>query len=609
MKFYVLGPLDVVASTGPVAIRAKRLRSLLAILLLHADQVVPLGRIIDGMWHTKPPHSAVENIRTYIYQLRSVFHRAGSPGRLESHPGGYRLLVDPEELDLLRFTRLADDGRRAVQLRDHASAAILLGEAIALWRGNPLPELDLGPAIRAKTVAIEEQRWQAQLDWINARLALGEHAELMATLRELLGERPLDENLWCCLVTALYSLGRTGEALDAISQARHTFVTELGIEPGPQLRTLQTAVLRGSEVPGAPGAGAAVPERCPPRQLPARPVGFVGRAKELRQFRRLATRPEPAAGGRVPVVLATGPPGVGKSALAVAAATAVGPALPDGQLCVDLRGSSRHPLSPAEAMASLLGGFGLPPEVIPQGLDRRRALYRSLLAERRMLVLLDNAVDAGQVQPLLPGPGGSLVLVTSRRWLAGIEADLHLEIGPLTGDEALRMLGHLIGPHRVAAEPDPAREIVAACERLPAAIRIAGSRLAARPGHPLRILAERLRARDRLLDELSVAGLAIRELLEVSYERLDPAARRCFGALGQLPADQITAAAVGRLLQVSGPVADRQLERLVHEGLLRPGSTHQGTPHYHMPAVLHTYAQERHAAPAGPEPALAQAAA
>lgn len=262
VKFYVLGPLEVVARGGPVAIPAKRVRSLLAILLLHASQVVSIERIVDGMWPDEPPHSAVENVRTYICQLRSLLRQAYQEERLESYAGGYRLMAAPEDLDLIRFNRLSDWGRSTLREGDYARAVVLLGEAMSLWRGSPLPELDLGSIMRAKTVALEEQRWQVQVGWLTARLALGEHAELTATLRELIGERPLDETLWCYLVTSLYAQGRTGEALSALAEARATFVNELGIEPGPRLRRTQDAVLRGDVLPGVPASAWTAPG-CP----------------------------------------------------------------------------------------------------------------------------------------------------------------------------------------------------------------------------------------------------------------------------------------------------------------------------------------------------------
>lgn len=246
--FNVLGPLEVVAAESqPISIRAKRLRALLGILLLHTGRILPIERIIDGIWAERPPRSAVENVRTYVHQLRSLLRRTGEHGQLESHPGGYRLCVDPGDLDLLCFTRLSDRGRRALQDQQLAEASTLLGAALALWRGSPLSELELGHTMQAKITALEERRWQTQSDWISVRLALGDHAELVVILRELVGEQPLDEDYWCYLAAALYHSGRCGEALSTISDARETIVDELGVEPGPHLKRVQAAVLRGDE--------------------------------------------------------------------------------------------------------------------------------------------------------------------------------------------------------------------------------------------------------------------------------------------------------------------------------------------------------------------------
>nr|WP_083466078.1 BTAD domain-containing putative transcriptional regulator [Kibdelosporangium sp. MJ126-NF4]CEL13030.1 putative regulatory protein [Kibdelosporangium sp. MJ126-NF4]CTQ98716.1 putative regulatory protein [Kibdelosporangium sp. MJ126-NF4] len=589
MRFYVLGQLEIVASRGPVAIRAKRLRALLAILLLNTAQVVPIDRIIEGIWPDQPPRSALENVRTYVSQLRHLLCAADDRERLQSHPGGYRLLVDPEELDLLRFTTLVADGRQALQSGDHSGAAVLLGEAIDLWRGAPLPELELGPTIRAKTVALEEQRWQVQVDWITARLTLGEHAELVAVLRELIGERSLDERLWCCLVTALYAMGRTGEALSAFAEARQVFITELGIEPGPELRRVQAAVLGGEEIHGGPRLSGAPSVSGTPHQLPAGGTGFVGRTEEHERVRELVENHQHQA------ILFSGPPGVGKTASAIATSTAVGSTFADGQLFLDLRGSSGESVNPADAVGLLLGGLGVTPDAVPDNPERRITLYRTLLAERRMLVLLDDAADTAQVLPLLPGPGHSLVVVTSRRWLAGVESAAHLHLEPLSHTEALTMLAGVIGQRRVDDERAAAEQIVEACGRLPAAIRIAAARLAARPRHSLQVLAERLAVPALVLDELIVDGLSVRRLFEVSYQGLAPRTRACFRMLSQFDAEHITADGLGELLRLPVHEADRELERLLHEGLLSPGSTDDGVPNYHMPVVLHTFAQERYA--------------
>jgi DNA-binding SARP family transcriptional activator/DNA polymerase III delta prime subunit len=594
MRFYVLGPLEVATNTGALQIRARRLRALLAILLLNAGDVVSIDRIVDGIWPEQPPRSVLENIRTYVWQLRSLLYRAWDRGRLESHPGGYRLLTDAEELDMLRFTALAGDGKRALQARDYSSAAVLLGEAIELWRGAPVAELDLGPAIRAKTVALEEQRWAVQSDWINARMALGEHKELVATLRELIGERPLDEDLWRCLGAALYALGRTGEALATFAEARQTIVSELGIEPGPELRRMQAAVLKGEELVSAQRFSPipSLQSSRPHHQLPVPGSGFVGRRDERLRVHDLVEQSNAGPKG-LKVVLVSGPPGVGKTATAVVAANDVREAYPDGQLYLDLRGSTGKPLDLASAVTSLLGDVGVTIDSMSGSADHCLSLYRMLLGSRRMLVLLDDADSAEQILPLFPGTGRSLVIVTSRRWLAGMEADEHLRLEPLACNEALGMLAGIVGPQRVAEEPAAALTIVRACGGLPAAIHIAGARLAARPKHPLSVIAERLRAPDNLMDELTLNGRSMRALLDASYRGLDEEMQQSFRALSMMDRDHITAAGLGDLIRLAVDAADRRLEGLVHEALLSPGTMHEGVPIYWMPTVLHAYARER----------------
>lgn len=593
MKYHVLGPLELLTSAGPLHIRGKRVRALLAVLLMYPGQVVPIERIVDDIWLDDPPRSAVENVRTYIYQLRSLLGHGPNRSVLESQPGGYRLVLDPEALDVTRFLRLAEEGRRAHRLGQHATASALLGDALALWRGAPLSGLDLGRAMRAKAVALEEQRWQVQADWISARMALGEHGELVAPLRELLGERPLDENLWCLLVTALYLAGRTGEALAAFDEARHTLVQELGIEPGPELRRLHGKVLRGDELLDASAPASGLLGSGPaPHQLPPDIPRFVGRDDALRAIGMLARRSVSGAADRVRTVLVTGPPGVGKTAMAVVAAEKIHSCVPDGELYVNLRGLTQNPVDPAEATTAMLRALGIAPAAMPDGVESRRSLYRALLAERRMLVLLDDAADTQQVLPLIPGPGRSLVIVASRRRLTGVQADLRLALDPLSTPEALQMLGNAIGPERVENEPRAAADIVAACGRLPSAIWIAGARLSTRPNHPVKLLADRLESPDRVLDEFSLDGSSLREKFAISYHALDPQARRCFRALALFPADAITADGVGQALGAASHVADRKLESLVQEGLLSTGVGFDGSPVFEMPTVLHRYAGE-----------------
>lgn len=597
MEFGILGPLSVASGSGPVVIGAKRLRSVLAILLLHPSVTVSMDRLIDGVWPERPPRSAVENIRTYVWQLRCLLDEAGDEGRLESRPGSYRLLAELEELDLLRFTTLVADGRRALQRGSAREAAVLLERAARLWRGDALSELELGPAMRAKTAALDEERRAVELEWISSRLAIGDYAQMAAVLRQLTIERPLDEGLWRYLVVSLYSMGRAAEALSAYAEARSYLVSELGIEPGPELQKAQAAILAGEEIPNVPhgrGADLLAPTMIP-RQLPAVDPGFIGRDEAISEICELAGTVQSDAARRG-VATISGPPGVGKTATAVAAATSASQDFPDGQLFVDLRGSSDWPLSPADALARVLDGFGLRPSVIPDTMDRRHALYRSLLAERKMLILLDDAGSGSQVEPLIPGQGPSLLIVTSPRLLAGTAADVRINLAPLTSADAIRMLGQLIGQDRVDSERPAALDIVDACARLPLAIRIAGARLAARPEYPLWMFSEWFCLEDHIMDELTLDDLAMRSRLDARYQALDPAARSSFRALGKLRPDAITAGALSEVLRLPARAADRELERLVHEGLLIPGRIRHNIQGYRIPSLLHVYARERLAA-------------
>jgi DNA-binding SARP family transcriptional activator len=605
VKFQILGPLEVMTSTGPLAISAKRLRALLALLLLDARAVVSADRLIDGIWPGQPPPSALENVRTYVSQLRALFSstdggpaRAECPARqsrLQTHPAGYRLLVEPEELDLLRFDAMATAGSRALAAGNDVSAGAFLGQAVELWRGTPLPELVLGPSAQAKIVAVEERYRQVQTEWIRARLGLGHHAELLPLLCQLIEERPCDEGLRAMLMSALYRAGRSGEALTAFVNARNTLIRELGVEPGAELRQIQAAILSGNPVTPRPLAAAqavATSYATVPHHLPAIGPVLIGRDRELDAVTALAD-PADSNSERAAVLAMSGPPGAGKTATAVAAAAKVAAAYPAGQLYLDLGGSTERPVTAGEAIARLLTGLGfsIGPETAAAQAEECQLLYRSLLAERRMVVVLDDAVDAAQVRPLIPGQGPSLVIVTSRRYLAGVGCTIRLNLDPLPTADGLHLLGSIIGVSRVAAEHGAACAIVLACGGLPLAIEIAGTRLAALSRHPLQFLADRLAVRDRLLDELSVDGLSLTPLFAASYGRLDEQARLCFRAIGLLDPNHITGDVLAEPLHLPARLADRHLERLVYEGLLQTTGADEYGSRYRMPTVLHAYAR------------------
>lgn len=248
MRYSVLGFLELNDGNGvEVPIRGKRLRALLSILVLHANRVVPLEQILDGIWPDDPPKSAIANVRTYVCQLRSILND-GSEDQLQSLMGGYRLSVAPDEVDFRRFEALAEQGHELWACGSALAAADLLGQALSLWRGDPLPDIEIGLRMRAKTIALEELRWQTYATWVNARFAAGERQNLSTGLQEALGERPLDEGLWAALMGVLHASGRTVDALRAYTHARELLCRELGTGPGPALRAAHTTVLRGEQV-------------------------------------------------------------------------------------------------------------------------------------------------------------------------------------------------------------------------------------------------------------------------------------------------------------------------------------------------------------------------
>jgi DNA-binding SARP family transcriptional activator len=594
LKFQILGPLELVADDGPVRIRGLRRQLLLANMLVNVGQVVPVERLVDSLWPDDPPPSAVENIRTYVCEIRSQLKAHGDRPRLETYPHAYRLDAEPEELDVLRFNALAAAGEEAVRQGDSSAGVELLGEALGLWRGTPLAGLELSASMEARVAALEERRRSVESKWIKARLALGEHEDVVPTLRAMVYERPLDESLWCMLASALHSVGRREEALTACSDARTALVERLGIEPGPDLKQVQRAVLNGDEPPEPPGQAvpAALAPAVAPSQLPPVCPGFVGRDEELRRIAELIAESEARAEDRVTVIALHGPAGVGKSATALAAATAAKPAFPEGQLYVQLGGSTADAVAPVDALGTLLSGFGSAVEHLPRSLEGRCSLYRSLLADRRMLVVLDDVADGEQLAPLMPG-GRNVVILTSRRWLAGTPADANILLGPLSSTESLDMLRGMVGEARVESDAEAAEAITDECGHMPLAVHVAGSRLSARPEHPLRFLADRL-SKGSVLDELTVDDLSVRDRYQTSYESLDEESQRCFRTLSFLDPEVVTAPAVADRLGVSVHTADRLLEQLVRQGLLIScaGQPAGEAVEYRLPQVLHAYANE-----------------
>jgi DNA-binding SARP family transcriptional activator len=585
----VLGSIELDRDGVGVPMGPVKRRAMFAALALEANRPVSLGRLCAAVWSGVPPASAVANLRTHAAALR---RHLGD--RLVARQGGYLLRVEVGELDVDRFTTLAARGRSALADGDFATAAASLTAALDTWRGAVGDDLPTGTSLARRFVALEDQRLSVLEDCVQARMAVEPYADVVPELRRHLAGHPLRERAWGQLMLALYRSGDPAAALAAYGQARAVFRDDLGVELGPELRALQQAVLTRAAHLSPPSAVHPAGERRSgrrpgaPRQLPPHPAVFIGRADALAALDRALT-----PGDARSVITISGEGGVGKSALALCAVKAAAQRFPDGRVWVDLRGNRAGTprLSTGEALARALRALGVPAGDVLPTIDERAAQYRFALAQRRVLVLLDNAVDAAHVRALVPAEPGSAVLVTSRRRLATLDATTHLALAPMPDTEALALLVALAGVDRVAAEPLAVDQLVRRCAGLPLALRIVGARLASRPNWPLAHLANRLTDGPALLDELSHEDLSLRACFEAGYQPLaaaDEDAGRAFRLLGTLPPGDLTAHQVTRRLGVGAGEAGPVLERLVDAQLLhcvRPGQ-------YRIPELLHRYAAE-----------------
>lgn len=567
-SFAVLGPLAVESPPGhwPV-LRGDRQRTLLAVLLVNANQHVHVDVLVEALWPERPPKSYASNLHTYLSRLRERIDGL----RVEHGPLGYRLCVEPDELDLLVFRSAVAEGQRA---GDAAAASGHYRRALAQWRGPVLAGLHV-PRLDADVARLESERLAVFEDCVDAELTAGRHGELTGELQAMITEHPLRERLAAQLMIALHRAGRQGDSLEIYRRLRTTLIEELGVEPGAEVRRVHAAVLRGEDpVPRMP------PPVWPVCQLPPDIADFTGRDAELAELTAAL-----GSGAGVPLAVLSGEPGAGKSTLAVRAAHRLRARFPDGQLYVPLAGRDI-----GEVLADLLRALGVPGPAVPDDVRARAAVFRGRLTDRRVLVVLDEAGDPEHVRALLPGTPGCAVLVTSRQRLSGLAGAHRLSVGPLSDAEATELLDRLAGA-RVARERADAGRIVAACARLPLALRIAGSRLAIRPHLRLGELADRLEDEVRRLDELTVSDLAVRSSIALSHEGLRPAARRAFGLLGRCRLVDLPAWAVTTL--IGEPDADEAVEELVEASLLEArGPDPTGEGRYRMHDLVRLYAAE-----------------
>ena len=679
MEFRILGPLyaDAGTGSGPAVLGQPLLQSALAVLLLRANRTCSRPFLIDALWGSEPPAAPEAALRVCISRLRSCL--GDCAGRLQTigPPGGrapvlrqqrgYVMHVRPGELDADEFSDLAAQGQSELDIGNAAAAAASFVQALALWGDPPLPDLPDSPALAADVTRLAQHRRTVMDALIDARLAVGEHEQLLGQLRAAVAAEPGRERTCEQLMRACHSLGLRKEALEVYQTARRVTLEQQGAEPGPALSVLYRRILAeetamdptpptvnsgalpgplrpGQRLPGArspralqPGAhspgplqphalraGLRPPDPRPPGappltplprgprqprpqapaplptgprppgappltplppgpqlagpQAPAPPADFTGRSAEL------AAVVAGLSGPGVPIAIVSGAPGIGKTAATAAAALQLREQFADGQLYAELGGLER-PRHPQDVLAELLQAIGVTERNVPAAGPPRAALYRSLLADRRILVIADDAASAMQVRPLIPAAGGAGVIVTSRSRLSGLAGARHIELGGLDEADALALLCATAGPDRISADSAAAHAVAAICGGLPLALRLAGEVLAARPGLTVHALAAEL-ASDRVLEILVAEDVSVRETIGTSYRALSAFARSALSAValtlpGEIPANELVAAADG---DATVPA------QLTGVGLLAPARLELPGEYYSIHPLIRRYA-------------------
>lgn len=556
LRFSVLGPVRAWQGDTKLNLGAPQQRAVLTMLLLAAGRQVTLDALINGLWEDDPPPTATGTVRTYVSRLRRGLEAGGGAeaGPIESAGTGYIIPANYGTLDLDVFQQMVADARtlKAGDPAERVQAAALLRDALRLAQGEPLADIP-GPYASSQRVRITELLMGAAEERLALDIELGGHVAAAAELSTLLADHPMRERLSELLMLALYRSGRQIDALAVFEKARRMLAEGFGVDPGPALQEMQQRILRMDESltnpphPRSPQSGDAAPEGSftmvpapaptTPAQLPADLPVFAGRSRELARLNELLDdNASPSAA--VTITTIDGMAGMGKTALAVHWAHQVADRFPDGQLYVNLRGfdPSGSAMTAGEALRGFLEALGMAPQRIPDDLDAQASRYRSMLHGRRILVLLDNAHDAAQVRPLLPGAPGCLVIVTSRNRLFGLittHGARSVTLKPLPMEEAQQTLAARLGTARLAAEPHALEEILDRCAGLPLALAVVAARVTAYEDLPLCDIASELRDAATRLDALSTSDTAadVRAVLSWSYRLLSEPAQRLFRLL------------------------------------------------------------------------------
>jgi DNA-binding SARP family transcriptional activator/tetratricopeptide (TPR) repeat protein len=568
LRFRVLGPLQVLDGESPVVVPKGKVSVLLAALLLRANQVVPAGQLVDWLWGSDLPADPRRALHVYVARLRQALGGDEDVSVIATHTSGYRIEASAQTLDLLRVRELLEQAK-SVQGSDPAAESAYLAEALSLWQRPILPEVPSDVLRRDEAGRLDEEWADTVERRVEVDISLGRHRELVGELTGLVVQFPLRERLRAQLMVALYRSGRQADALAEYDRLRRQLADDLGADPGAELRRLHQQILAAAPELDPPvtvpaETEPAVARPAPLRQLPADLPSFTGRVAELD---RLLALP---AGDRLALTVVIGAidgmAGIGKTTLAVQAAHRLADQFTDGQLFLDLHGFTQGvpPVEPADALGRLLRALGVPGGQIPAHVDDRAALYRSKLAETRTLIVLDNAATEAQVRPLLPGAPGSLVLVTSRRRLTGLDTTDHVSLDVLPLADAVALFTHAVGANRLGAEPSSVvAEVVRQCGRLPLAIRIAAARLRSRPAWTVAHLVGRLRDHQHRLAELDAGRRSVTAALAMSYRDLTVDQRRLYQLLGSHPGTDIDTYAAAALAGITVAEANRLLDELL----------------------------------------------
>ncbi|MDS1271410.1 BTAD domain-containing putative transcriptional regulator [Lipingzhangella sp. LS1_29] len=578
MDFTVLGPVSASLPGTTVPLGGPRQRCVLGVLLVELNTSVPVDRLVELLWGEDPPRTARAIIQVQVSHLRKAV-----PGVIQTSSGGYRAEVDPERVDLHRYRRLVA-AARAAPVRE---ALPLWRQALDCWTGTPLQ--DLGSARLWYTVALPllEERWDTRLQWAEAALHQGHASELITVLPAWVREDPLRERLAYLLIRALFTEGHRARALAVYHELQQHLATELGVDPSPEVSELHQEILADSEQTTAvglatvtptgqdtgshstPGAAAAPSTpRTWRNDLPREVADFTAREHDAAQVRAAAYADGPG------LCAITGPGGIGKTSLATHVAHRLVGTYPDGQLFLDLHGHSTHrpPLSPRAALGMLLRASRVTAGNMPERTEERAALWRSLVAGCRLLLVLDNVADTEQLTPLLPATNESLTLVTSRCDLSFLTGSHTVFLSALNVDESVELLRSIVGPERVRADPASVRGVAELCAGLPLALRIVGARMIARPKWTFAELEDRLRREERRLSELRVRGQSVSGAFEVSYRQLRADQQQAFLLLGRMLGSSIDSHAAAALLNQEVDSAEDILEELVRACLLEEPS-------------------------------------